>query len=584
MALHIFNFDGTGNEPEDALQAVKKGKKEDDNITNILKFHFMAGGNLHDDEKKGLSTHSKVENCFYYQGVGTYGNWWSRLINQGISPEKKDVGTILIKAIKDFNRVYQKGDQVIVTGFSRGAALARRFCSKIIEESPLLNKQTTPFIYLAAFDTVASIGLPNLSKAERPDYDVVFEDGHTISKIIKQATHLVSLDDKRKAFQPTLMNYEESRITELWFAGAHSDVGGGYYRDGLSDVTLSYLINWITYQVKMFDLLDPELKMPSEKALQKALPLRLKNIIGLDDLQREANALGKNHQQDRWPIVDWLTLEDRVCCVIDKDKLSSKHKPVIHNSITERIAFDKDYRPKSLANVSHNVFFAFKNEPINGFGVKAYCNNPRPVWFALEVGESIEAARVDGLNDVVKKLKKDERDIKTSLRAVEVALEALAMFGTEGVEAEELLVEAKRERSQLTAQLKRIRRKKGQVDVQRNRLANVDSGKRVKDVRKIVPIVTRESDEEHARESDMEHIDVERAEMPRVGRVGRERSDGVDAVETRPKLRHRRVRVIRRLKRGKVTRKLSTRFLKKLMEYRARRERLAREVGRGVER
>lgn len=390
MALHIFNFDGTGNEPEDALQIVKKGKKEDDNITNILKFHFMAGGNLHDDEYKGLSTHSNVDNCFYYQGVGTYGNWWSRLINQGISPEKKDVGTILIKAINDFNRVYQKGDHVIVTGFSRGAALARRFCSKIIEKSPLLNKQTAPFVYLAAFDTVASIGLPNLSKAERPDYEVVFEDGHTISKIIKQATHLVSLDDKRKAFQPTLMNYEQSRITELWFAGAHSDVGGGYYRDGLSDLTLSYLINWIAYQVKMFDLLDPELKMPSEKALQKALPLRLKNMIGLDDLQRKANALGKNHQQDRWPIVDWLTLEDRVCCVIDKDKLSSKHKPVIHNSITERIAFDKDYRPKSLANVSHNVFFAFKDEPINGFGVKSYCNNPRPVWFALEVNESIE--------------------------------------------------------------------------------------------------------------------------------------------------------------------------------------------------
>lgn len=203
MALHIFNFDGTGNEPEDALQIVKKGKKEDDNITNILKFHFMAGGNLHDDENKGLSTHSNVDNCFYYQGVGTYGNWWSRLINQGISPEEKDVRTILIKAINDFNRVYQKGDQIIVTGFSRGAALARRFCSKIIEKSPLLNKQTTPFIYLAAFDTVASIGLPNLSKAERHDYEVVFEDGHTILKIIKQATNLVCLDDKRKALLET---------------------------------------------------------------------------------------------------------------------------------------------------------------------------------------------------------------------------------------------------------------------------------------------------------------------------------------------------------------------------------------------
>ena len=194
-----------------------------------------------------------------------------------------------------------------------------------------------------------------------------------------------------------------------------------------------------------------------------------------------------------------------------------------------------------------------------------------------EVGESIEEARVDGLNDVVKKLKKDERDIKTSLRAVEVALEALVMFGAEGVEAEELLVEAKRERSQLTAQLKRIRRKKGQVDVQRTRLANVDSGKGVKDVRKIVPFVARESDEEDARESDMEHVDVDRAEMPRVGRVGRERSGGVDVVPRR-KLRRRRVRVIRRLKRGNVTKKLSSRFLKKVMEYRARRERLAREV------
>ncbi|MCG9710011.1 DUF2235 domain-containing protein [Pseudoalteromonas shioyasakiensis] len=184
MALHIFNFDGTGNEPEDILQIVKKGKKEDDNITNILKFHFMAGGNLQDDENKGLSIHSNVDNCFYYQDFGTYSNWCSLLINQRISPEKK-------------------GDQVIITGFSRGAALARRFCSIIIEKSPLLNKHATPFIYLAAFEIVISIGLPNLSKAERPDYEVVFEDGHTILKIIKQATNLVCLDDKRKALLET---------------------------------------------------------------------------------------------------------------------------------------------------------------------------------------------------------------------------------------------------------------------------------------------------------------------------------------------------------------------------------------------
>lgn len=37
----------------------------------------------------------------------------------------------------------------------------------------------------------------------------------------------------------------ESRVTEIWFAGAHSDVGGGYYRDGLSDNALRFMMNEI---------------------------------------------------------------------------------------------------------------------------------------------------------------------------------------------------------------------------------------------------------------------------------------------------------------------------------------------------
>ncbi|WP_448213721.1 phospholipase effector Tle1 domain-containing protein [Colwellia sp. MEBiC06753] len=389
MALLIFNFDGTGNEPEDANQQIKKGKKEDDNISNVLKFHFLSGGNLHADQQRGSSSHSSVKHCFYYQGIGTYGNWLQRLLNQGLSLEHRDVASILNKAYQDFNDVYQAGDLLIVTGFSRGAALARRFAAKIIEKSDLIDDNTAPFIYLAVFDTVASIGLPNLNKSERPDYDVVFENGCTLSHIIKQATHMVSLDDKRKAFQPTLMNYDRQRIIELWFSGAHSDVGGGYYRDGLSDVALSYLINWIAYQVKQHGLIDPALKLPSQQALATALPAKLKNQLGLDDLKREANELGKNHQQDRWPVIDWLTLDDRLCCVIDNDKVSKQHKPVLHNAIPNRIAFDKDYRPKSLTNVSHHVWYGFNQSNEAGFGVKRYVKNPRPHWHALEPEESI---------------------------------------------------------------------------------------------------------------------------------------------------------------------------------------------------
>lgn len=389
MALIIFNFDGTGNEPQDAQQEIKKGKKEDDNITNILKFHFLCGGNLLSDNKQGTSSHESIKHCFYYQGVGTYGNWWQRLINQGVAPESKNIASILYNAFLDFNNTYETGDQVIVTGFSRGAAIARRFCSKLVEKSSLLDINSQPFIYLAVFDTVASIGLPNLSQSNRPDYDVIFEQGCTISPFIKQAVHMLSLDDKRKAFQPTLMNYDQNRITELWFAGAHSDVGGGYYRDGLSDISLTHLIEWIIYQVKEYNLIDPKLKLPNQQELNALLPEKLINKIGIDDLNREANELGKNHQQDRWPIIDWLTLEDRICCVIKNDQISTEHKPILHNSIPIRIAFDKDYRPKSLMNAPHKVWHSFSQNTETGAGIRNYFNDPRANWQALDVGQSI---------------------------------------------------------------------------------------------------------------------------------------------------------------------------------------------------
>lgn len=361
----VFNFDGTGNEPEDAKQEIKyKAKREDDNISNVLKLHLMMGGTLFQDgELYGKSQLDTIDRCFYYQGVGTYGSWIKRKLNQGLAFEDCDVASIVNRAKVDFIRSYQPGDTILVTGFSRGAALARRFVSIIAKE--LIDSSAEPFVFLCVFDTVASIGLPNLSTASRPDYDVVFEDGCTISPIVKQATHMVSLDDKRRAFQPTLMNHEPDRIIELWFAGAHSDVGGGYYRDGLSDVALSYSMKWLEYMNRTQEMPAINFLMPDQETINAACPEFLKGMIGIDDLQRNPNSMGKNHQQDRWPVVDWLTLDDRVCCLIEKDKISQDKRPIIHYSVTERLHRDDDYRPKSLANKPHRVWYDFINPPID---------------------------------------------------------------------------------------------------------------------------------------------------------------------------------------------------------------------------
>ena len=191
--LIIFNFDGTSNEADDADQEISKtGSVEDENITNILKFHLLCGGDL----KKQRPDRSNSQISLYYSGVGTYGNFFQRLYNSGLSKEKFDVAKILRTALNDFAEYYQPGDRVLVTGFSRGAALARRFASLIND------KVSGKDIIEAVFDTVASIGLPNMKRSERPKSEVVFEHGHTLPSNVKQALHCLSLDDKRKAFSP----------------------------------------------------------------------------------------------------------------------------------------------------------------------------------------------------------------------------------------------------------------------------------------------------------------------------------------------------------------------------------------------
>ena len=61
--LIVFNFDGTGNEPEDAKQY---DEQKDSSISNILKLHFLMGGNLHrDGEYYGLSNRNNIAHCFY---------------------------------------------------------------------------------------------------------------------------------------------------------------------------------------------------------------------------------------------------------------------------------------------------------------------------------------------------------------------------------------------------------------------------------------------------------------------------------------------------------------------------------------
>lgn len=356
----FFNFDGTDNEPADAMQDKNfLGVTEDCSVTNILKFHLLLGGNLR--EKTGDSRLKNGSRSFYYNGVGTYGNFFERKYNAGLASESADVSTIIRLARMDFDEHFvKKGgyDYVVVTGFSRGAALARRFASTI--NSRVGDK---PIIIEAVFDTVASIGLPNMNKEDRPTSEVVFEYGHTLPDKVLRALHLVSLDDKRRAFQPTLMNRDE-RVTEIWFPGAHSDVGGGYNFDGLSDSSLRLFLDWMEDQAE----LGVKLLSSKSVAYDKIFASDFSKLqIGPDDVQIDPNPFGVNHQQDRMPLIDRITLTDRKCCVIQEDKVVATATPLVHASVAERVGGDRDYRPRSLRNTAHEVVYAdFSTMPFIG--------------------------------------------------------------------------------------------------------------------------------------------------------------------------------------------------------------------------
>jgi len=346
----ILCFDGTNNHPRDAKQEREwfgHGDIKDNGITNILKLHAMFGGNLANEPSRlqGMSD----QRSFYYSGVGTYGSRIQRMFNAGFSSSNLDIATIMHRASEDLRSAYETGDEIIITGFSRGAAIARKFASRLPRFLPAILdindlSKNPPIGLLAVFDTVASIGIPNLDDDDKPKSDVVFED-HTISPYVREAVHLVSVDDRRTAFHPTLMNHE-SRVMEVWFPGAHSDVGGGFWRDGLSDITLNFMINQMKKRAGL------KIVKPDDVDFDNLRHDEYK--IDFEDLDVKPNVKSESHEQDRWGPISTLTLTPRTLRVNIDDAPSGE--PVqIHQSVFERIKAVVDYRPKSLKGIKHLI-------------------------------------------------------------------------------------------------------------------------------------------------------------------------------------------------------------------------------------
>ncbi|MGA0595951.1 DUF2235 domain-containing protein [Enterovirga sp. CN4-39] len=64
---------------------------------------------------------------------------------------------------------------------------------------------------------------------------------------VEHAYHAIAIDEARGPFQPTLWlqpkGTKRANVEQVWFAGVHSDVGGGFSASGLSDTALVWMMD-----------------------------------------------------------------------------------------------------------------------------------------------------------------------------------------------------------------------------------------------------------------------------------------------------------------------------------------------------
>jgi uncharacterized protein (DUF2235 family) len=327
--------------------------------------------------------------AFYDPGVGTFSataaltpaaktitKWMGSLFGYGVSRNIADIYEFLIE---NFN----PGDRIFLFGFSRGAYAVRALASLIHtcglprrphrnlvpyaielfkseaaaagqvvdrEERATGTRPTltlpqcgafaaefsaTPDIhFLGLWDTVNSVGsLYNPLK-------LPFSRWNPSVRTVRQA---MSIDERRKFFRQNLWSRTQADVKQVWFAGVHSDVGGGYPEDQSELALVSFA--WMIAQAQAAGL-----RVDADK-LRQMIP------------DPDPAASGDMHDELRkltWKVAQlvprryWIR-DPASGKFIAKWQISPEPQPrfiepgaSIHHTVQDRIRADATYRPVNL--------------------------------------------------------------------------------------------------------------------------------------------------------------------------------------------------------------------------------------------
>lgn len=114
------------------------------------------------------------------------------------------------------------------------------------------NRPVTKIRFLGLWDTVAAYGLPvdEMTRGVNKWIWPLELPSRVLDPRVQRACHALALDDERTTFHPVLWDesaqisphpdqqrdISDERISQVWFSGMHSNVGGGYPDDSLARI------------------------------------------------------------------------------------------------------------------------------------------------------------------------------------------------------------------------------------------------------------------------------------------------------------------------------------------------------------
>jgi hypothetical protein len=344
---------------------------------------------------------------FYERGVGT-GTLVDRILGGAVG---SGLDGNVRRAYRFLSFHYRPDDQIYIFGFSRGSYTARSLIGYIAAAGLLRREHCTaenertawdfyrtrpndrlpgvweklaPLVHdrdrvriecLGVFDTVGALGVPieAFARVNRERFEFHSVELSSITKVNLQA---LALDENRWPFQATLWRKPPFKkfstvIEQVWFSGAHSDVGGGYIneleRGGsqyLDDITLDWMLRRVQYHCSDFIKL-PNIISPATAA-KTAAAAPAKPYAG-EELAHNSRLGVYRLYPKSWraiantPVAPQYLKTRQV--YVGHDRQASPIHEMVHASAIERLR-RKRYAPANLLSILPSLKTVYEEPPI----------------------------------------------------------------------------------------------------------------------------------------------------------------------------------------------------------------------------